>query len=254
MDDVGIAIDIEDSEVRRGGLGGLAMTLDLFYLLMQGWAFVVALCVGSFLNVAISDILDMYVGQSEQNLKDVFAQARASTPSVLFFDEVAGYLPPHPKRPPTKGPLLTMMKQARAMGLGVILATQNPVDVDYKALSNAGLWAIGRLRTQQDRERVLKGLPGEGLHEKVEGLAKRHFLIAQAAGSADVVGTRHAMCYLRGPFTRVEITQLGANGSGAPQLQSAPAVAAASPVVAQVAAPVAAPMTQGCILCPLGLT
>ena len=78
--------------------------------------------------------------------------------AVLYFDEVAGYLPPHPKNPPTKGPLLTMMKQARAVGVSVVLATQNPVDLDYKALSNAGVWAIGRLQTQQDRDRVLKGM------------------------------------------------------------------------------------------------
>jgi hypothetical protein len=68
--------------------------------------------------------------------------------AVLFFDEVAGWLPPHPKDPPSKRPLLLLMKQARAMGLGVLLATQNPVDMDYKAVSNAGLWCIGRLRTK----------------------------------------------------------------------------------------------------------
>jgi len=75
--------------------------------------------------------------------------------ALLYFDEVAGYLPPHPHDPPTKRPLLTMMKQARAVGLGVVLATQNPVDIDYKALSNAGLWCIGRLQTPQDRNRLL---------------------------------------------------------------------------------------------------
>lgn len=127
--------------------------------------------------------------------------------AVLFFDEVAGWLPPHPKDPPSKRPLLLLMKQARAMGLGVVLATQNPVDMDYKAVSNAGLWCIGRLRTKQDRERLLQGIPGTGLDDVVQGLEKRSFLIARATGETDVVQSRHAMCFLRGPFTRAEITQ-----------------------------------------------
>lgn len=131
--------------------------------------------------------------------------------AVLFFDEVAGYLPPHPKNPPSKAPILTMMKQARAMGLGVVLATQNPVDLDYKALSNAGMWAVGRLRTEQDRKRVLAGIPGEGLDDRVAGLNKREFLVALAKGGHSVVGSRHAMCYLRGPFTLQEIRTLGAS-------------------------------------------
>lgn len=130
--------------------------------------------------------------------------------AVLFFDEAAGYLPPHPANPPTKGPILTMMKQARAMGLGVVLATQNPVDLDYKALSNAGLWAVGRLRTEQDRKRVLAGVPGEGLDERVAGLGKREFLVALAKGGHNVVASRHAMCFLRGPLTLNEIRTLSA--------------------------------------------
>ena len=131
--------------------------------------------------------------------------------AVLFFDEVAGYFPPHPKDPPTKRPLLLLMKQARAMGLGVVLATQNPVDVDYKGLSNAGLWCVGRLRTDQDRERVLQGMSGEGLDAAIAGLQKRQFLFALASGETQVVETRQAMCYLRGPFTKSEISALRAS-------------------------------------------
>ncbi|MGC6515477.1 MAG: helicase HerA-like domain-containing protein, partial [Myxococcota bacterium] len=138
--------------------------------------------------------------------------------AVLFFDEVAGWLPPHPKNPASKRPLLLLMKQARAMGLGVLLATQNPVDVDYKAVSNAGLWCVGKLRTSQDRARLLKGIPGEGLDEKVASLGKREFLMARASGEADVVASRHALCFLRGPFTRTEVKQfqetLGAEPPG----------------------------------------
>lgn len=131
--------------------------------------------------------------------------------AVLFFDEVAGYLPPHPKNPPTKAPLLTMMKQARAVGLGVLLSTQNPIDLDYKALSNAGLWCIGRLTTKQDRERLLQGIDGRDLDATVAGLDKRQFLLHQIGrGTPVTFATRHAMCYLRGPLTRVEVAKLNA--------------------------------------------
>ncbi len=131
--------------------------------------------------------------------------------AVLFFDEVAGFLPPHPKNPPTKTPLLMLMKQARAVGFGVVLATQNPIDLDYKALSNAGLWAIGRLTTQQDRARLLKGLDAPGLDDTVAKLEKRSFVVHQVGrGEPAVIGSRHAMCYLRGPITRAEIGRLNA--------------------------------------------
>jgi hypothetical protein len=128
---------------------------------------------------------------------------------LVFFDEVAGYLPPHPKNPPTKQPLLTMMKQSRAVGLGVVLSTQNPVDLDYKALSNAGVWILGRLQTQQDRDRVLKGMGRTDLDDRVEALKKREFVLfdAKADGPA-VLKSRHALCFLRGPLTRVEIERL----------------------------------------------
>jgi hypothetical protein len=88
--------------------------------------------------------------------------------ALVYFDEVFGFLPPHPKDPPTKGPILTLLKQARAVGVGTVLVTQNPVDIDYKALSNAGLWLVGRLQTERDRERVMDGLlaAGGGLERK----------------------------------------------------------------------------------------
>ena len=170
--------------------------------------------------------------------------------AVLFFDEAAGYLPPHPANPPTKGPILTMMKQARAMGLGVVLATQNPVDLDYKALSNAGLWAVGRLRTEQDRKRVLAGVPGEGLDERVAGLGKREFLVALAKGGHNVVASRHAMCFLRAPLTLNEIRTLSAQSPQSAMDQAPSAVAlggagganpAADASVSSAAAPAAAP-------------
>ena len=155
--------------------------------------------------------------------------------AVLFFDEAAGYLPPHPSNPPTKAPLLTMMKQARAVGFGVVLATQNPVDLDYKALSNAGVWAVGRLQTPQDRDRLLKGLGRPDLHDVVEALDKRQFLIHDAAeDQPSVVSSRWAMCYLRGPFTSAEIARLPRDASAAPPPAAA---SAARPVVQPTAAP-----------------
>ncbi len=78
--------------------------------------------------------------------------------TLLYMDEVAGYLPPT-ANPPTKRPIMTLMKQARAFGVGVVLSTQNPVDIDYKAMSNAGTWMVGRLQTERDKQRLLDGMP-----------------------------------------------------------------------------------------------
>ncbi len=128
--------------------------------------------------------------------------------AVLWFDEVAGYLPPHPKDPPTKAPVLTLMKQARAVGLGVVLGTQNPVDVDYKALSNAGTWLAGRLQTRQDRARLAEGL-GDVDGDLLARLPKRAFVLRGVEGPARVLRSRTAMSFLRGPLTRREIAALG---------------------------------------------
>jgi len=140
--------------------------------------------------------------------------------ALLYFDEVFGYFPPYPFNPPSKVPLLTLMKQARAFGLGVVLATQNPVDIDYKGISNAGTWIIGKLQQEGDRERVMGGLEG-ALQEGGSALDKAWF--TSALGSLkprqfllhNVHTTRHlvmqsrfAMCYLRGPLTKAQIGQL----------------------------------------------
>jgi hypothetical protein len=135
--------------------------------------------------------------------------------ALLYFDEVAGYVPPHPANPASKQPLLTMLKQARAVGLGVVLATQNPVDMDYKGLSNAAHWWIGRLQTTQDRERVADGLTlaqagvdRQALQQQFEGLQPRHFLYKSAAAAPTMVVTRTTLCWLRGPLTKSEISRL----------------------------------------------
>jgi Helicase HerA, central domain len=152
--------------------------------------------------------------------------------AMLYMDEVAGYLPPT-AAPPTKKPIMTLMKQARAFGVGVVLSTQNPVDVDYKALSNAGTWMIGRLQTDRDKQRLLDGMSAasggvdvKAVGDTISGLAKREFVLRRAGkDQPEVFTSRWAMSYLRGPLTREQIATLMTD-------QRAKA-AAAAPVVAQ---------------------
>ncbi|HNW84771.1 MAG TPA: DUF853 family protein [Candidatus Cryosericum sp.] len=140
--------------------------------------------------------------------------------ALLYFDEVFGYFPPYPFNPPSKVPLLTLMKQARAFGLGVLLATQNPVDIDYKGLSNAGTWIIGKLQQEGDRDRVLGGLEGAlqaggssldraWFRDRLSALKPRQFLLHNVHRGGDVIlQSRFAMSYLRGPLTKAQIAVL----------------------------------------------
>jgi hypothetical protein len=156
----------------------------------------------------------------------------SSLRALLYIDELQGILPPHPVNPPTKPPLLTLLKQGRAFGVGVWLATQNPVDVDYKALGNAGIALIGRLVTERDRERVLDGLAlrtlddGRDVDPLVAGLGKREFLLHDVAADprARTFVSRWAMSYLRGPVTLAEMRPLVGNGATGAGIQDTPAV------------------------------
>jgi hypothetical protein len=129
-------------------------------------------------------------------------------------DEVYGYFPPHPRNPPSKRPLMTLLKQARAQGVGVVLATQNPVDLDYKGLANMGTWMVGTLQTEQDRGRLEDGLTGAGLDRAavdrlLDATRKRVFLLHDVHRPAPcLLHSRWAMSYLRGPLTRDEIGRL----------------------------------------------
>jgi hypothetical protein len=142
--------------------------------------------------------------------------------ALLYMDEVAGYLPPT-AMPPTKKPIMTLMKQARAFGVGVVLATQNPVDIDYKAISNAGTWMVGRLQTERDKDRLLDGMSAAdggvdigAVSDTISGLNKREFVLRRAGkDEPEVFTTRWAMSYLRGPMTKDQI-KLVAGGSAAP--------------------------------------
>lgn len=150
----------------------------------------------------------------------------SSLRALMYMDEVFGYFPPT-QNPPSKKPLLTMMKQARAYGVGVVLATQNPVDLDYKGLSNAGTWFLGRLQTERDKKRVLEGLEGaaasnsanfdkRAMDKTLAGLGKRVFLMHNVHEDGPVIfHTRWVMSYLRGPLTRTQIRTLMADKKAA---------------------------------------
>lgn len=148
--------------------------------------------------------------------------------AILYMDEVFGYFPPT-ANPPSKQPMLTLMKQARAYGLGVVLATQNPVDLDYKGLANAGTWFLGRLQTERDKLRVLEGLEGASIETGtlfnrqemdtiLSGLRNRVFLVNNVHANGPILmHTRWAMSYLRGPLTRDQIRTLMKNRKDTPQ-------------------------------------
>jgi hypothetical protein len=155
-----------------------------------------------------------------QTLGWVRAQSgTTSLRAILYMDEIFGYFPPV-ANPPSKQPLLTLLKQARAFGLGVVLATQNPVDLDYKGLANTGTWFIGRLQTERDKARVLEGLEGaaasggkkfdkQAMEQTLAGLGNRVFLLNNVHEDApEVFQTRWTLSYLRGPLTRTQIKTL----------------------------------------------
>jgi hypothetical protein len=139
--------------------------------------------------------------------------------AMIYMDELFGYLPPV-ANPPSKAPLLTLLKQARAFGLGLVLSTQNPVDLDYKALSNAGTWFIGRLQTERDKQRVLEGLEGAAAggsfnknrtEQILAGIGQRVFYLHSVHENEPVIfNTRWVMSYLAGPLTKDQIAKLPA--------------------------------------------
>jgi hypothetical protein len=169
----------------------------------------------------------------------------SSLRAMFYMDEIFGYFPPT-AMPPSKLPMLTLLKQARAYGLGLVLATQNPVDLDYKGLANAGTWFIGRLQTERDKERVIEGLQGAlagsafdrpTLERLMSGLGQRVFLMRNVHDDEPVLlRTRFALCYLRGPLTLPEIGRLMAPRKAQ---HAAPAATAAAAPAAAPAAPAA---------------
>jgi hypothetical protein len=214
-------------------------------------------------------------------------QGTSSLRALLYFDEVFGYLPPYPANPPTKQPLMTLLKQARAFGVGVLLATQNPVDLDYKALSNAGTWFVGKLQTERDKARLIEGLESvaaergtrsaaDSLAKMITALGNRIFLLHSIhASEPRPFQTRWALSYLRGPVTldqiprlleltgvrrETPVTEQPEEGASPPAPGSAGEVRAAIPVAAPaeagpvpVAIPVATPANPGGALAAIPL-
>ncbi|MEX2047602.1 MAG: hypothetical protein WEE03_10580 [Chloroflexota bacterium] len=162
-----------------------------------------------FVSLLLNQVLDWVRAQS----------GTTSLRALLYMDEIFGYFPPVAE-PPSKRPLLTLLKQARAYGLGIVLATQNPVDLDYKGLANTGTWLLGRLQTERDKARVLEGLESVSAaahaqfdrrraDEILSGLSQRIFLMNNVHEDGPVVfESRWAMSYLRGPLTRDQIKKL----------------------------------------------
>lgn len=158
----------------------------------------------------------------------------ASLRAILYMDEIFGYFPPT-ANPPTKTPMLTLLKQARAFGLGVVLATQNPVDLDYKGLSNCGTWFLGRLQTERDKARVLEGLEGASaaagakfdrpkMEKILAGLGNRVFLMNNVHEDHPIVfQSRWALSFLRGPVSRDDIARLMADKKSKLPAAAAPA-------------------------------
>jgi hypothetical protein len=164
--------------------------------------------------------------------------------AILYMDEIFGFFPPS-ANPPSKLPMLTLLKQARAFGLGVVLATQNPVDLDYKGLSNCGTWFIGRLQTERDKLRVIEGLKsalagrddGADLETLMSSLTQRVFLMRNVHDDAPVLmKTRWALSYLRGPLTGPEITRvMEARKRSVPAANHSPVAPGTQPAEAQAA-------------------
>ena len=169
-----------------------------------------------FVSLLLNEVLSWVRGQP----------GTTSLRALLYMDEIFGYCPPV-ANPPSKQPLLTLLKQARACGLGVLLATQNPVDLDYKGLSNAGTWFVGRLQTERDKGRILEGLEGvfagttvgfdrQAMDQAISGLSSRIFIMNNVHESAPgIFQTRWTLSYLRGPLTRNEISMLSGSDRAA---------------------------------------
>jgi hypothetical protein len=207
----------------------------------------------SIISIAhLNDAERMFIVTLVLNEVNAWMRNQSGTGSlraILYMDEIFGFFPPT-ANPPSKQPMLTLLKQARAFGLGVVLATQNPVDLDYKGLANCGTWFIGRLQTERDKLRVIEGLKsaqnidtaGNELGADLEGLmsnlTQRVFLMRNVHDDAPVLmKTRWALSYLRGPLTGPEIARvMAARKSAGAAAPAATSYSAASPEAAQPAA------------------
>lgn len=153
-------------------------------------------------------------------------EGTTSLKALLYMDEIFGYFPPS-SNPPSKQPMLTLLKQARSFGIGIVLSTQNPVDIDYKGLANIGTWFLGRLQTKQDIDRVIDGLSSasEGINKAqisnlLSNLEKRNFILNNINDDGiKVFETRWALSYLKGPIPKEGIKRLMSEKKSAKNLQ-----------------------------------
>ncbi len=186
-------------------------------------------------------------------------RAQSGTPdlrALVYMDEVFGFVPPTAE-PPAKRPILTIVKQGRAFGIGLVLSTQNPVDLDYKAMANAGTWLVGRLQTENDKARVLEGLRSAAgttdvaeLDRAIGALRKRQFLLVSAKTSTPrLFATRWAMSYLRGPLTRDEVARLRPDPDAPASDDAAPPSEVDAPQPAGDASLVAPAVAEGVAVC-----
>jgi hypothetical protein len=277
LDIAGLVQEVQNPSVQRVGV----IDLEAFYpakerfeLAMQlnnllaspgfaAWTQGEALDVGQLLHTAggkprVAIFSVAHLGDSERMffvtllLNQVLSWMRAQSGTntlraLVYMDEIFGYFPPV-ANPPSKPPLLTLLKQARAFGVGLVLATQNPVDLDYKGLANIGSWFIGRLQTERDKARVLEGLEGAAAgrgakfnraatEQILAGLGSRVFLLHDVHEDHPAVfESRWAMSYLRGPLSRSQIKSL--RESGRSSAGAGPAVAG-KPSAPSAASPVA---------------
>lgn len=128
---------------------------------------------------------------------------------LCVLDEARGYLPPHPYNPPTKGPICTILAQGRAQGIGMLVGTQNPMDLDYKALSNVGTWFVGRLRERDCARDLLTELSSRGIEpEDIADVPQRSFLLLDKRGGHNRFQTRWCLHYLFGPMSGEQLEKL----------------------------------------------
>lgn len=231
----------------------------------------------AILSIAhLSDTERMFFVSLLLNRTVSWMRSQAGTTSLralVYMDEIYGYLPPS-ENPPSKKPMMTLLKQARAYGVGVLLASQNPVDLDYKALSNIGTWFLGRLQTERDKLRVLEGLKGAAaannadfdaaeMDKALSGLAKRVFLLNNVhEGAPALFETRWVMSYLRGPMTKSQISQimkprkaaLPATSASAPAAETSDGLMISAPLlpatVEQLFVPLEGASTEGLAYAP----
>jgi len=198
-------------------LEGPALDIEKLLYSPEGKPRVSILCISHLNDTERMFIVSMVLNQMVSWMRR--QQGTTSLRALLYMDEIFGFLPPT-ANPPSKKPLMTLLKQGRAFGVGTLLATQNPVDLDYKALSNIGTWFLGRLQTERDQARVMDGLQGAAatqggkfdraaLQRTLAGLGNRKFLLHNVHDDEDILfETRWAMSYLPGPLSRPQIKTL----------------------------------------------